>query len=1362
MPATESTWRNLKSMHVVFGVASVLMLFTTVWMLAADHSRSWKNYQRQFRDIETWTADARVNEQDTAEFTETANQLQQQLEDVQGAALSDQGRQLFAKFFAEAKTKTDAQDTAQAAADSQAADFMAADMDKLAGYTDPKERRDLRMDLYNRMNDLISRVKFREDNLTGQLKFRKAVLDKAMANFSLAVGEGAAADQTAQLQLEVDRAKADVEGLTAIQQKEQTHRKELEAIFRSITSDQDVAEKNLKEHQHKLEQLKKAFVQRKANPGKQVLEMPILDAFNSPLKVDQIWLPDLTLNNNFKEVARFDHCTTCHQAIEKTAAGSATLPGYEKSHDFTVSLETPKEVPQPQKDSKGDEVPVNLEQVYGFSLADRGMVNASDVTIGSVLPKTPAAVAGLAAGDVLVKIRDAKVVDIDRALVDLLRNVSWGQPIELTIRRGVPQPFSSHPRLDLFVGGTSPHPRNVFGCTICHQGQGSATSFEFASHTPNSPQQGHEWAHDYGWFDNHHWIFPMYPKALAEASCLKCHHEVVDLEPSAKYPDPPAPTLVKGYELVRNYGCFGCHDINGFNGPNKRTGPDVRAEPTFFAAAQQIKADAGFKNLPADVKDWTEKLSSHPDDENARHRLREFLLSDADAKTPVLASTSTHLEGALKDVETPGTFRKVGPSLRYLASKDGFEFLYSWIRNPRDFRPSTKMPRFFGLWDHMVPVEKLDEQGKPVRDANGKLVYEESPGLADSKRFEPIEVRAIANYLLTSSQPFEYLEQYAGITSQPSVERGKKAFEMRCITCHQHADFPQAAATQGPNLSRMGAKLSLKPFGAQWLYSWIKNPSHYHARTVMPNTMLTPVTGADNSVSDPIADITVFLMQSREGWKPTDVPTDNAMTAAEQDALFDLALVYLKEKYPAERAKQYLKEGIPVERAGGITGAEAVLIQNSGPSEIKETAATQRALQYVGRRAIAKYGCFGCHDIPGFEDAKPIGTSLADWGRKDPTRLAFEQVGEYVTHYAWPQEKETSGKESESSNAAAMNHVPYGTAERPAHGVPDPDNMEYAVDELGPTQGWLMEKLLGHEREGFVWQKLHQPRSYDFKKTENKGYNERLRMPQFAFKEDEIEAVMTFVLGLVSEPPATQYVASYSENPREQAVIAGTKMVEQFNCTGCHQLDFDHWDLSYKPGELGAAVQATDYSFELPHFTQAQIDDSQKQDRRGFLHAQLYGRPLVDAKGEPVTTDENEEGDKFDGGGLGERFALWRDVLLDGKSWLVGSKNPLVPQNRVTAQYSGRGGDLGHWIYPAVVSDEQKINPNAKAEEAWGWLPPPLVGEGKKVQTRWLHDFLLEPYPIRPSVVLRMPKFNMSSNDATALVDYFAARDDAP
>jgi len=58
-------------------------------------------------------------------------------------------------------------------------------------------------------------------------------------------------------------------------------------------------------------------------------------------------------------------------------------------------------------------------------------------------------------------------------------------------------------------------------------------------------------------------------------------------------------------------------------------------------------------------------------------------------------------------------------------------------------------------------------------------------------------------------------------------------------------------------------------------------------------------------------------------------------------------------------------------------------------------------------------------------------------------------------------------------------------------------------------------------------------------------------------------------------------------------------------------------------------------------------------------------------------------------------------------------------------------------------------------------FPPPLVREGDKVQPNWLHDFLLEPYPIRPAAFLRMPKFNMTSAEATDLVNYFAAHDNA-
>jgi len=63
--------------------------------------------------------------------------------------------------------------------------------------------------------------------------------------------------------------------------------------------------------------------------------------------------------------------------------------------------------------------------------------------------------------------------------------------------------------------------------------------------------------------------------------------------------------------------------------------------------------------------------------------------------------------------------------------------------------------------------------------------------------------------------------------------------------------------------------------------------------------------------------------------------------------------------------------------------------------------------------------------------------------------------------------------------------------------------------------------------------------------------------------------------------------------------------------------------------------------------------------------------------------------------------------------------------------------------------------------EAWGWVPPPLLGEGEKVQPEWLRDYLLQPKPIRPATVLRMPRFNMSPAEAAKLADYFATATDA-
>jgi hypothetical protein len=318
-------------------------------------------------------------------------------------------------------------------------------------------------------------------------------------------------------------------------------------------------------------------------------------------------------------------------------------------------------------------------------------------------------------------------------------------------------------------------------------------------------------------------------------------------------------------------------------------------------------------------------------------------------------------------------------------------------------------------------------------------------------------------------------------------------------------------------------------------------------------------------------------------------------------------------------------------------------------------------------------------------------------------------------------------------------------------------------ESVDPDTGFFLEKLLAHEREGFLWQKLRQPRSYDYKKAENKTYNERYRMPQFPFNAEQREAVMTFVLGLVAEPPAPQFI--HKPSPRDEARLKGLVVAEQYNCGGCHTLRMDRWDLRYKPESLGEAQEVADYPFLSPHFSPQEVEKSLVTDRQGRRHATLVGMPVLDGKtGRPQRVDEEgtpvEEDDEE---ATGSAVMLWQDALVDGEPRQVGGPNVTVPDDAIRAgrHYPAQGGDLARLLFPVVIADEAQVNPNVKPDDAWGWLPPPLVGEGRKVQSGWLHKFLLNPHTIRPPAVLRMPKFNWSAAQAASMVNYFAAVDGA-
>src|SRR6185295_5803190 len=96
MPATEKTWRDQARMHVIFGISALVMLGGTIWMLANDHNREWRQVQLDDRGLERWTTQAQLAQaqaDSTAQLADLQKQLDSELSSRVDAALVEKFKQ---------------------------------------------------------------------------------------------------------------------------------------------------------------------------------------------------------------------------------------------------------------------------------------------------------------------------------------------------------------------------------------------------------------------------------------------------------------------------------------------------------------------------------------------------------------------------------------------------------------------------------------------------------------------------------------------------------------------------------------------------------------------------------------------------------------------------------------------------------------------------------------------------------------------------------------------------------------------------------------------------------------------------------------------------------------------------------------------------------------------------------------------------------------------------------------------------------------------------------------------------------------------------------------------------------------------
>lgn len=1318
----------MKTLHRIFAASGMLMLLATICMLAKDHFREWKVIQREASQLESRAADWRQIQFQTQARRDEYNRRRESLqrashEPLDAAAVAGFNRELSAD---------------EATRDSK---------------VEPSLSRE---EALRKMRGHVDEARFRESRFERDQRAAAARRDEAVASLTLLIRDRRPAVEQQRQQDVVDQCREQVAESTRRADAARAHRQRLDQWLRKSTADEDRAQREIEASLAEWKKLQESLEAGRASyvswygwlplPGKRLLELPFVDMFNSPRRIETLWGEGLEVDYNLAKVQRYDRCTTCHQFADRAAPGRETPPAWPVRQQLEFVLERGKgdvAAAKPEKSTAAQDASLQqLDEVWGLRLAAEGLVQSSDVCVQVVWPNSPAAQAlpitrvddapakglalrqamlqksagspatlapsrGLVMGDVIERVQGKPVGSRDDAQRMLLDAAKSSAKVSLTVRRGVPEPFASHPRLDLFLGSSSPHPMSVFGCTICHEGQGSATQFDWASHSPDNPEQRDEWIRRHGWFDNTDWRFPMLPQRFVESGCLKCHPNVTELAATDRFAA-PAPKVSRGYELVRTYGCFGCHEINGFR-DGLQISPDVRAEPDYAAVAMQLKQDAGFSGWDEAGKALVEQVIQDPTQPETRRLVYERLQADSrSGQSRFSRDTLDRLLPLWKDAVQPGSLRRVAPGLRHIKSKLEPPYLYEWIRGPRDIRPSTRMPHPFGLAKHM------GDKGRAV-----------------SERFEPLEILGMVTYLDEKSQPYSEASPPNNVApSSPAdrAARGKVLFQERgCLACHRHPDFSDADANRDPNELVLGPDLSTiaagldSEAGRKWLYGWIKSPSNYYVRTRMPNTFLDPIRQADGQFTDPAADIVEYLLSaSKSTWRPAPATSAllRGLDAAQRASLDELVLECLRDNWPEADARGVLKSGLPARANLAAGAAELELAGQAG--DVKSGGAKLQApderkkLMYVGRKSLVRYGCSACHDIPGLEDAKPIGPALTDWGRKEEQQLAFESILAYF------------------------------------------DESPPPAGDLPPF--YLQQIQAGH-RAGFAYQKLREPRSYDYRRTDNKRYSERLRMPQFALSDEDREAIITFLLGLIADAPKQLYV--FQPDSVRSAQLEGRDVLGRYRCKSCHAVEPETWRIAFAPGQFAPRAAAPAFPFLNTAAVSKQPSAARETEASGLQEALLKGMPTLSDDGLPLLFDEDglplENDGDYRRDSLEYAFDLWKPALLEGQLFEAGVQPLSIPIRAVTERRPADGGFLSRYLLPHVVGRERALNASAKGSEAWGWLPPPLHMEGRKVQSGWLYEYLLNPAPIRPAAVLRMPRYNLSAQEATTLARYFAA-----
>jgi mono/diheme cytochrome c family protein len=398
----------------------------------------------------------------------------------------------------------------------------------------------------------------------------------------------------------------------------------------------------------------------------------------------------------------------------------------------------------------------------------------------------------------------------------------------------------------------------------------------------------------------------------------------------------------------------------------------------------------------------------------------------------------------------------------------------------------------------------------------------------------------------------------------------------------------------------------------------------------------------------------------------------------------------------------------------------------------------------AGREMLARYGCVRCHKV-----VSPEGLTMT--ATDDPPSLehiAAKTTREWI--YAWIKNPQAYATTATMPNFQLSNEdardicaflisqsTPYSAGEaRKLPPVPAQDDAA-ALQQGSSVYGeafcascHAMQNAAGLMVGGNVGPELTRVGSKvrpewlaDWLRNP-KVYDPDTAMPHYRFEEKDIGLAM----GFLQSKTDSDFLASVRLDATTPAQIAhGKTLINERGCTACHEINgIPHAD-NFAPEltavgslPLGKIVFAPGLPHTLPDYISAKI-----RKPRSFGNAlKMPQFTLSDTQVDALVT------------------ALLAQTIR-AKTLPAALRIPAASPS--TYQPAGRAGQL--------MNDMRCFSCHT-IDGRGGDMAPDLTREGSSVQRAWLVNFLKRPNTLRPALIRRMPKFNMTDEEAAVLADY--------